>query len=425
VNGEFRGLQRGKHGMSKDAVIADQRERIFEALVAQVAAHGYAATTVKDVVRIAHVSNWAPKDIFGFTDKERLFLWAYGAIVEHAIAKVKRAYLAQEDWMDKMSSGFAILIEEVLERPDAARLALVEAFAAGPEALHRMDRVTHDFENMVSSTFAASPDRIALPPIISQGIVGGVSRVVRQRLLDDEIRKLPDEAGRLQEWMLSYHSPAASSLSFRKVADPTPLSKQPSSEDPARRRLMQAAAAHATKHSYSTLTADVIARHARLPVATFHERFPAGAEQCFLAAYDFIGADVIACAAAAAKSAHGDWPQRVRTGVYAILWRIAKDRTFARIAFVEVYNAGKAGIAHRTSLMRRFSDLLTAEAPTEQAPTELVAEAIVGAVWQLAHQAVWRDAGGALPRLGEFASYLVLAPLIGGEEALQAVHAPA
>lgn len=288
-------LPPGKHGLTREQVAADQRSRIFRAIVALVAERGYAATTMKDVVRVAHVSRITVNQVFGFGDKESCFLWAYEAIVEHAIVRVNAAYQAEVEWTDKLGSGFQVLLEEVLERPDAARVALVEAFAAGPEALRRMDRVTHAFEDMVSSTFAASPDRISLPPLISQGIVGGVSRVLRQRLLDDTVVRLSGDADELVRWMLAYHSPAAGGLRFARVPDPTTYKKPTIGDaDQTRRRLMRAAATLAAQHSYLTLNDASIARHAGVPTAAFGERFPGGAQECFLAAYDYLGAAVLA-----------------------------------------------------------------------------------------------------------------------------------
>jgi len=410
--------------MSGEAVAADQRERIFEALVWLVASKGYPAMTLKEVAKVAHVCRETIKLVCGVGSKEACFLWAYDAIVKHAIARVNTAYLAETEWTDKLRCGFAVLIEEVLDRPDAARLALVEAFAAGPAALKRVDGVMHDFEDMVSSTFAASPRHVGLPPLISQGIVGGVSRVVRQRLLEDRVGELPGHADELLDWMLTYHSPASGGLRFGPVPDPTPYRMpERSHEEEERTRLLRAAATVAARHSYQALNAAVIARQAELPTVVFRGQFPGGVEECFLAAYELLGARVSAVAELAARSAGGDWPQRVRAGLYAILWRIAKDRTFARMAFVEVFSAGPAGIACRSMLMRSFSGLLVSQAPPGEAPSELVAEAVVGAVWQLAHQAVWRDAAGRLPAIGEFAAYLVLAPLLGGDDALEAIHA--
>jgi AcrR family transcriptional regulator len=429
VEGRFRRLQRGKHGLPAEAVAADQRARIFEALVMLVATKGYQATTLQEVAKVAHVSRERIRLVFGFGSKEECFLWALNQIVGHAIGNANRAYLAESDWHAKLTSGFSVFMREVLDRPDAARVALVEALSAGPAAVQRMEGAASEFEAMLRSTFAVSPDRVLLHPLIAKGVVGGVSRVVRQRLIDSDLDTLREETDSLVSWMLAYHSVAGASLAFRRVPDPTPFGasrlRAAIENGDERCKLMVAAARLATRHGYTKLSVEAVAQHADVPASTFHELFPGGTEECFLDAYNRLGADVTAVAAKASRAAPGDWPQRVIAGLHAILWRIGRDPVFARMAFVEVFRAGPAGITQRSELMESFSELLLAEAPADDCPSQVVSEAIVGAVWQLAHQTVTRDATHRLPELGDFASYLILAPLLGGGTAIRELRRPA
>ena len=98
---------------------------------------------------------------------------------------------------------------------------------------------------------------------------------------------------------------------------------------------------------------------------------------------------------------------------------------FARLAFVEVFSAGPAGISQRSQLIQSFSTLLLTEAGAETRLPEVTSEAIVGAIWQIAHQTVTRNAAHRLPELGDLAGYLVLAPLLGGDRAVQEIRARA
>lgn len=82
-----------------------------------------------------------------------------------------------------------------------------------------------------------------------------------------------------------------------------------------------------------------------------------------------------------------------------------------------------AGIARRSRLMDKFAALLMSRVPTHERPSEIIAEAIVGAVWQVAHRYIARGAAQQLPELTDHATYLVLAPIIGGDAAMERIAA--
>src|SRR3954452_23052879 len=82
----IRPLPRGPHSLTRDEVLASQRGRMIEAMAETVAAKGYAATTVADVVARAGVSR---KTFYEhFRDREDCFLAAYDAAVDAVIGAV-------------------------------------------------------------------------------------------------------------------------------------------------------------------------------------------------------------------------------------------------------------------------------------------------------------------------------------------------
>lgn len=60
--------------------------------------------------------------------------------------------------------------------------------------------------------------------------------------------------------------------------------------------------------------------------------------------------------------------------------------------------------------------------PRSQAPSRVVAEATVGAIWGVVHHHVARSATHLLPGLAPYATYIALAPVIGGEAAVQVIR---
>src|SRR4051794_39467696 len=71
-------------GIPREDVAANQRERLFGALVASVAERGYAATTVGDLVEISGVSSRTFYDLF--PDKQACYLAALEAIIQASLA---------------------------------------------------------------------------------------------------------------------------------------------------------------------------------------------------------------------------------------------------------------------------------------------------------------------------------------------------
>ena len=70
-----------------------------------------------------------------------------------------------------------------------------------------------------------------------------------------------------------------------------------------------------------------------------------------------------------------------------------------------------------------IAESLRMSAPVGQRPSELAAEASIGAVWGVIHNHVALGRAHQLPRIVEILSYLALAPAIGAQQAVEAIAA--
>jgi AcrR family transcriptional regulator len=182
-----------------------------------------------------------------------------------------------------------------------------------------------------------------------------------------------------------------------------------------------AAAQIAACGGYPSLTSGQIAERAGVEQERFLELFES-VEECFLASLELLSVQALAGASRESQGAP-DWPSSVCRMVDALMRQIAGDPVFARVAFVEVFAAGPAGSERRAVLMCRFAELLARRAPRSRRPSPLVAEAIVGAVWAMVHRCVAHGRARALPALAAHAAYIVLAPIVGAEAAVEAILA--
>ena len=412
------GGRRGADGLSKAEVAADQRRRLLGAMIEAVARHGYQQATAREVCRLAGVSERAFYELFD--NKQACFLASYDTIVQRGVARIGAAYRSKNTWEAKLRGAFDAYAKEVVDEPRAARLALVEVLGAGPAAAAQMRGTRLMFEQLVSASFSEAPDGVAPPPLIVKGIVCGIERITRQRLLAGSVRELPALTDELLAWALSYRLPAAAVLATRDQEAAVRWRPAARVEND-RARILRCAAQIAATDGYARLTVGKIVGAAGVTEAAFDELFES-AEQCFLDALDRLGLEALVCAARASQSSE-DRVAGVHAGMIALMEHIASSPVLVRVAFVEVFAVGPAGFERRQRLLGQFTAQLARSLPRSQRPSGLVAEASVGAIWGLIHYHVTRGATHRLPGFADQATYLALAPVIGGEAAVGVILA--
>jgi AcrR family transcriptional regulator len=413
-------LRPGPNG-DHDAVASNQRSRLIGAMIEEVAEQGYSGATLARLVALAGVSKRAFHELF--QTKEAYFLATYDAIVANAVRRIRAAYRSDGDWQARLRAGFTAYAAEVVEEPKAARLVLVEVLGAGPAALARMRRTRLIFEEMVSTSFREAPDGATLPPLIAKGIVCGVERITRQLLLAGDVAELPALADELLAWALSYRSAAADGLgavSAEQCDGLAPCCPRARGENDWA-RILRCAAEIAATSGYPQLSPARIAREAGVAGTRFDELFESS-EQCFLDALDRLSLEALVCATRASQGSEEPLAG-LHGAIVALMRHIATSPVLVQVTFVEIFAVGPAGIERRERLLGQFTDQLMRRLPQSRAPSRLAAEASVGAVWGIVHHHVTRGATHLLPRLADYATYIALAPVIGGEAAVQVILA--
>jgi AcrR family transcriptional regulator len=405
--------------LDRDAVASNQRSRMIGAMIAEVAKRGYADTTLARLVALAGVSKRAFHEQFG--TKEAYFLATYDAIVASTLNQLRLAYASERGWEGRLRQAFRTYTTEVAEEPNAARLVLLEALSAGPAAAARMRRTRQLFERAVGASFADTPGGVALPPLIVKGIVCGVERATRQRLIAGEASELPALADQLSTWTLSYRSVAAPELCALSAMHPralAPCCRRPGVENDWA-RLLRCAARIAAAGGYAQLTPSRIAGEAGVSEARFDELFES-TEECFVDAMDRLGLEALVCSARAFRN--GDYGVTgIHRAIAALMRHVATNPLLVQVAFVEIFALGPAGIARRERLLGQFADQLARVLPALSAQSRLAADATVGAVWGIISHYVARGAVRLLPSLIDPITYITLAPVMGGDGAAEAI----
>jgi AcrR family transcriptional regulator len=323
--------RRKADGLSSEDVAVHQRLRLYGAMIELAGARGYVATGTGELSRVASMSK---RDMYKhFPTKEAYFLATYDFIVQRAVRRLGGVYAREGDWRQRLRRSFLDYAALVVEDPDAARLVLVEVLAVGPPVVGRMERTRRLFESILTAGFNEAPDGVSLPPLVAKGIVCGLERITRQRLLTDRIEELPRLADELLEWALSYRSPDLARLSEPTVPLLRARHRRQAPRDE-RGRILLATATLAARDGYASLTPNRIARGAGVSPETF-EAECSDLERCFLDALWRLGTEALVCAAAAAQGAD-DRLVGVQQGITALMDRVAGDPVLRRVAFVEV-----------------------------------------------------------------------------------------
>jgi AcrR family transcriptional regulator len=172
-------LPAGRHGLPREFIVQNQRERIITALVDTVAEHGYNATTVAHITKAASVSRRTFYE--HFADKEACFLAAYEMVADHIAAAMRAAADSFEDWPQKVRAALATMLRFLAGEPELARLVMIEPIAAGGEAAARHRASMQGLVEILKAGRPARADARPLAEATEEALVGGiVSLIVRE-----------------------------------------------------------------------------------------------------------------------------------------------------------------------------------------------------------------------------------------------------
>lgn len=187
-----RAIKRGPSRVSREFVLATQRDRLYDGLVRTVAAHGYANATVTEICRAAGVTR--PAFYEHFDGKEAAFLAAYTHGTDLLLAALEQAYQeGAENWPEAAWRNLEILLDVLSGTPAFATMAIVEIEGVGPDARRKRAELLFRFRQF----FAQAPelpgevDRTALIDTVIGGVYSAIYQTVALTGAADLPRLLP------------------------------------------------------------------------------------------------------------------------------------------------------------------------------------------------------------------------------------------
>jgi AcrR family transcriptional regulator len=419
----FPQLTGGPRNLTPEQVGVHQRSRLEGAMVEAVARHGFAGTTVRELVTLAGVSKTTFYE--HFDGKQACFLSTFDAIVVYVSAQVAIAYGTGATPREGLTAALERFVELVHEQPNAATLVAVDSLTLGTAGVVHRERSWEGFEELAGPAL-----RGALSDVVVRAIVAGFTGVVYRRLRKDEADVLPTLVEPLVDWALGYQEAELGPDAPAMVAAATPVTdavaraeSAPSWEEPPasprsraelsqRERIVRAAAQVVAEHGYEGLSIPKISAAAGTSNQTFYEHFNSKRD-AFLAAYESVANEALLAALTAFEGA-ADGPQAIGAGLRALLEHIAGHHTYARLAFFELATAGPIALDRAdatTDLLISFLEPGRAPEGIDTSTPRVALEAIAAGIWAVIQREIGQGRIASLPEVAPQIAWIALAQM--------------
>jgi AcrR family transcriptional regulator len=193
---ELARLPPGRHGLPREFVVHNQRERLIAGLAEAVAENGYGGTTIAHITRHAAVSRRTFYE--HFSSKDACFVAAYDTVMAQLRERVADAFEQEDDWPHAARAGIAAMLGFLAAEPNLARLSMVEALVAGPVVVERYDAAIQSLVPYFQAGREGRSSEILsrLSATTEEALVGGMVSLISRRIFagrTDELESLlPD-----------------------------------------------------------------------------------------------------------------------------------------------------------------------------------------------------------------------------------------
>jgi AcrR family transcriptional regulator len=165
------------------------RERLLEAMLVELAASGYGAMRVADVLTLSGVSK---VDFEAeFPDKDACLFAAYEQLTEHLARRTTDGCALGGEWPQRVRGGLFALLEELAAAPAMARVAIRTFPAIGPEARARYQDFVEGLASLLRKGRELSGVDEELPAEVEMLAVGAAEAIVFEEIEAGRAAQLP------------------------------------------------------------------------------------------------------------------------------------------------------------------------------------------------------------------------------------------
>jgi AcrR family transcriptional regulator len=413
-------------------------------MIELIAAKGYPAIRISDLAKLAHVS---PPTLYSlYADKEELFIGTYEDIASRAGAVIAGATFASESPEDRLPAAMRAFADLATHEPQAVSLLLVGSFGAGPKALEKRRVALQMLEAYIHANRDPGGHSDATDLTV-KAVLGGIREVTSTRLREGRQMELPGLADGIAAWADCYprslpdglQAPVAdreaakggcaeASERARRAEGRLPSGRsdlrRKEIENSQRERIVDATASIVAEKGLAALTIPEIARRANVSNQTFYS-FYSSKHDAFLGAQKVGMHQALTISVQAYEAERENWPRAIAAGLRALLGYLASEPAHAHLTLVDTFGSSPEALAIRGESMKGFQHYLApgfelAGDDGGEPVAPVIAEAVVGGIWQVLHHYIETDCAEQLPGAAPQLIYFTLAPFVGAERAAEA-----
>jgi AcrR family transcriptional regulator len=194
-------LPPGRHGLPREFVTQNQRDRLAAGIIATVAERGLNEATITQICAAAGVSR---RTFYAyFSSKEECFLAAYDTIVKHLRIAADAAAAEQADWPGRVGAKLDATLGFLAANPDLAKFGLIAPQRAGEGVAGRYRTAMSEAVDYLCEGMPPPPATKAPSEAVAISLIGGMVALVVRKVSAGEGDTLPELLPDLLELFLT------------------------------------------------------------------------------------------------------------------------------------------------------------------------------------------------------------------------------
>ncbi len=194
-------LPPGRHGLPREFVTRNQRDRLAVGMIAVVAERGLNDATITRICAAAGVSR---RTFYAyFSSKEECFFATYRTIVEHLRIATDAAATGADAWPGRVAAKLGTTLELLAANPDLVKFLLVAPQRAGEEVARRCRTAMVRAVEYFCEGMPPPPATKAPSDAVAASLIGGMVALVVRKVNAGEGDDLPQLLPSLLELFLT------------------------------------------------------------------------------------------------------------------------------------------------------------------------------------------------------------------------------
>jgi Transcriptional regulator len=192
-------LPPGRHGLPREFVVQNQRDRITAGTIAAVTARGYHETTISQIAAAAGLGR---RTFYAyFSSKSECFLATYEIVEEHLLAGMREAGEGADDWPTAVAARLGAMLETFAANPDLAPFAFAVPQGVGGDALARYGTLLGNLRALIGEGRPANARDPA--DTVEESLIGGAAALIVRTARSEQVDGLDSLLPELTELMLT------------------------------------------------------------------------------------------------------------------------------------------------------------------------------------------------------------------------------